>query len=188
MARKALYNIQSVLTQAADIFLEHGFNAANMDEIIARTGFNRRGFYLEFGSKKEFFYQVLKHYHQSHLAPLVERLSADNDIANLERFLTVYSQHVQGKGCLLINALAELGYEDARIRDLGRHFLDQLALGIMACVEKAQAANNLVHDSDAEVLTLLLTTQIQGLASLALITRDPEEIEQAVAAIVQQLR
>ena len=49
MPRTSLYNLDDILCEAEDIFIEHSYNGAVMDEIIARTEFNRRGFYLEFG-------------------------------------------------------------------------------------------------------------------------------------------
>jgi TetR/AcrR family transcriptional repressor of nem operon len=44
MPRKAQYNLDTVLNQAIDVFLEHGYHGATMDEIITRTDFNRRSF------------------------------------------------------------------------------------------------------------------------------------------------
>ena len=60
MPRSAQYDINLILEQAVDIFLEHSFHGAIMDEIIGRTSFNRRGFYIEFGSKQQFLYLVHK--------------------------------------------------------------------------------------------------------------------------------
>ena len=62
MSRKAQYNLDAILSQAVDVFLEHGYHGAIMEEIIARTDFNRRSFYLEFGSKQTFLYMVINHY------------------------------------------------------------------------------------------------------------------------------
>jgi TetR/AcrR family transcriptional repressor of nem operon len=56
------------------VFLEHGYHGAIMDEIIARTDFNGRGFYIEFGSKQIFLYMVLKHYQTNNLDKIMKHL------------------------------------------------------------------------------------------------------------------
>ena len=103
MSRKALYDVQMVLNQAVDVFLEHGYHGTIMDEIIARADFNRRGFYLEFGSKQNFLYLVLAHYQETQLNKIMAHLESNQGLPAINAFFGDYVEHVKGKGCLLIN-------------------------------------------------------------------------------------
>lgn len=188
MPRKALYNIESVLTQAAEVFLEHGYHGAIMDEIIARTDFNRRGFYLEFGSKQQFLYLVLEHYQKSQLSRITSHLEDGRGLLSIEAFFDAYLHHISGKGCLLINAVTELGFDDKTIRDLGRHYLDQLQLDFISCLEKAQHLKQLSAQLNIESVALQLTSYVQGFAVNAILAQDSEELKLATQALLEPLK
>ena len=98
MPRKAQYNVDVVLSQAIDVFLEHGYHGAIMDIIIARTDLNRRGFYIEFGSKQVFLYRVLKYYQTSHLDKIMKHLESNHGLNSINMFFTNYVDHLKGKG------------------------------------------------------------------------------------------
>ena len=119
MPRKAQYNVDAVLSQAIDVFLEHGYHGAIMDEIVARTDFNRRGFYIEFGSKQKFLYIVLKHYQDVYLSKIVKNLEINQGLDSINIFFTDYVAHIKGRGCLLINCITELGFDDKEVQKIG---------------------------------------------------------------------
>ena len=96
MPRKAQYDVDAVLSQAIDVFLEHGYHGTIMDEIIARAEFNRRGFYLEFGSKQNFLYQVLAHYQQTYLKTIMLHLESKQGLGSISAFFAAYVKHVKG--------------------------------------------------------------------------------------------
>ena len=60
MPKQAQYDLPEILTYAVEIFTEQGYTKASMEEIIARTQFNRRAFYIEFKSKQGFLHAVLQ--------------------------------------------------------------------------------------------------------------------------------
>ena len=131
MPRTSLYNLADILSEAEDIFIEHSYNGAVMEEIIARTEFNRRGFYLEFGSKIQFLYAALDHYESEKLNPILAHLADHNGLDSIERFFAAYIEHIFARGCLLINMVTELGSEDQHIKSKGRHYLDRLQLAFI---------------------------------------------------------
>ena len=184
MPRKAQYNVEAVLDQAIDVFLEHGYHGTIMDEIIARTEFNRRGFYLEFGSKQNFLYLVLAHYQQHYLKKMLQNLESKQGLPSISAFFEAYVQHVKGKGCLLINCITELGFDDAKIREIGRHYLDQLQIDFIGCLEKAQALQQLHPQVNIESAALQLTSYVQGFAVNAVLAGDTDELQIATRALL----
>jgi TetR/AcrR family transcriptional repressor of nem operon len=119
--------------------LEHGYHGAIMDIIIARTDLNRRGFYIEFGSKQVFLYRVLKYYQTSHLDKIMKHLESNHGLNSINMFFTNYVDHLKGKGCLLINCITELGFDDKKVQQICRHYLDRLQIDYIGCLEKDQA-------------------------------------------------
>ncbi|MCC2617500.1 TetR/AcrR family transcriptional regulator [Aestuariibacter halophilus] len=187
MPRKALYDLQAVLTQAIDVLLEHGYHGAIMDEIIARTDFNRRGFYLEFGSKQQFLYQVLDHYLHTQLDPIVGLLEQNQGLVSVHDFFDAYVRHVRGRGCLLINMITEMGFDDEAVRDRGRHYLDRLQIAFIGCLEKAQRHQQVRADINLESTALQLTSYVQGFAVNAVLAGDTDELSLATRALLGPL-
>lgn len=187
MARKPLYNVEQILTEAIEIFLEHGYNGAVMDEIIARTDFNRRGFYLEFGGKQEFLYQVIQHYQDIRLSNVLAHLEQNMGLASIHEFFNAYVRLVKGKGCLLVNCITELGFDDAKIRDIGRHYLDRLEIGFIACLEKAIQHNEIKSTINIEATALQMCNYVQGFAVTGILAGQTDELELATQALLGPL-
>ncbi|MFT5312140.1 MAG: TetR/AcrR family transcriptional repressor of nem operon [Paraglaciecola sp.] len=187
MPRKALYNVEAVLSQAVDVFLEHGYHGTIMDEIIARTGFNRRGFYLEFGSKQNFLYLVLEHYQSSQLSSILQHLEANQGLPSIQAFFTDYVKHVSGKGCLLINCITELGLDNQKVREMGRHYVDRLQIDFISCLETALRLNQVHPHIKIESTALQLTSYVQGFAVNGVLAGDTDELQLATQALLGPL-
>lgn len=187
MARRPQYNVDEVLTEAIQIFLEHGFNGAVMDEIIARTGFNRRGFYLEFGSKQSFLYKVLDHYHKTVLQLAIRHLENNKGLPSITAFFQQYITLVKGKGCLLVNTVTELGFDDKHIKSVGRHYIDQLEIGFIGCLERAIEHQQVRADVNIEATALQLCNYVQGFAVTGILAGATDELELATEALLGPL-
>jgi AcrR family transcriptional regulator len=187
MPRKALYNLNQVLTDAIDVFQEHSFHGAVMDELIARTEFNRRGFYLEFSDKRQFLYRVITHYHQQRLSPVLANLESRQGINSIERFFEHYIALIEGKGCLLINCITELGADDTHIKEIGRHYLDSLQIAFIGCLEHATSHKQIKSGVDLESTALQLTCFVQGLAVNALLAESKEEMDLSIQSLLSPL-
>lgn len=187
MPRTSLYNLADILSQAEDIFIEHSFNGAVMEEIIARTEFNRRGFYLEFGSKLNFLYAVLEHYEKERLMPILSHLEDHQGLGSIERFFAAYIEHIYGKGCLLINMVTELGSKDSTIKSKGRHYLDRLQLAFIGCLEQAQRQATIQEGINIEAVALQLTSFVQGFAINSILADSKDELHIATQALLQPI-
>ena len=187
MPRKAQYKIDVVLSQAIDVFLEHGYHGAIMNEIISRTGFNKRGFYIEFGSKQAFLYIVLKHYQTAYLNKVMHHLEYNQGLDSITAFFADYLVHINGKGCLLINCITELGFNDSKIQEIGRHYLDRLQIDFISCLEKAQTLGQVHTFINIESTALQLTSYVQGFAVNAILAGDTDELQLATQALLSPL-
>ncbi|QEL55627.1 TetR/AcrR family transcriptional regulator [Chromobacterium paludis] len=71
---------QAIVEGAAEVFLEHGYDATSMAEIAARIGVTKPTLYGYFPSKEELFEMVMKKLAIDLLASSFEHLSPDKDI------------------------------------------------------------------------------------------------------------
>ena len=187
MPRKAQYNVDFVLSQAIEVFLEHGYHGAIMDEIITRTDFNRRSFYIEFSNKQIFLYRVLKHYQTAHLDNIIRHLESNHGLDSVNLFFVDYVKHIKGKGCLLINCIAELALNDQKVQEIGRHYLDRLRIGFIGCLEKAQALGQICMHINIESTALQLTSYVQGFAVNAILAGETDELQLTTRALLGPL-
>lgn len=187
MPRKALYNLDDVLSQAIEVFLEYGYHGTVMDELIVRTDFNRRGFYLEFGSKLSFFYKVIEYYQAQRLAAIMAHLQDNQGMVSIKSFFKDYVQLINGRGCLLISAITELGFDNEHIRSVGRHYLDTLQIGFIGCLEKALQHQQINNQINIESTALQLTSYVQGFAVNAVLAAGTDELSLATNALLGPL-
>lgn len=188
MPKQALYNIDNILSQSVDIFLENGYHGASMDEIIARTGFNRRAFYQQFTSKQGFLYQVVEHYMSCELLPVVSELESHQGVTAINRFFMRYIPLIYPRGCLLINMITELSKQDAKIYEYGRHYLDRLQFDFIGCLEKALAMNEISTTVSIESIALQLTHYVQGMAVSATLAESKHELIVATTSLLMPLQ
>lgn len=187
MPRLALYNVDEVLTCAIDVFIEHSFHGAVMDELIARTEFNRRGFYIEFKDKRTFLHRVLDHYETTQLEPIITKLHAKQGVTSIQLFFDEYIGLIKNRGCLLINSISELGKQDKIVRDKGRHYLDKLQIAFIGCLEHAKVHQQIKSTTDIESAALQLTCFVQGLAVNSVLVQDSAEMEIATQSLLAPL-
>lgn len=188
MGRRALYNLEEVTSLAMDTFLDNGFHATSMDELINRTGFNRRSLYSEFGNKQAFFHHVLDRYISVKLDPIAQNLKDNVGITSVDLFFSQYIGFLASHGCLLTNAITELGRTDSVVKDKARHFFDQLEIGFIGCLEKAQQHQQIRREINIESAGVQLCALVQGLAVMSRISHEPSELLVAVNAVMNPLK
>ena len=84
-ARKA----RDILRVATDVFLAHGYLAANMDQIAAAAGVSKATVYKHFGSKKALFESIIQGRVETLLSPLRIEARPGQSLAEL---LTVFAR------------------------------------------------------------------------------------------------
>ena len=76
-----------LLHVATEVFLEKGYEAANLDDIIRRAGGSRRNIYTEFGGKEGLFKALIVQIASQVLAPMHPHAYKENSLeANLTSF------------------------------------------------------------------------------------------------------
>jgi TetR/AcrR family transcriptional repressor of nem operon len=168
---------------------EHGYNAASMDRIVARSGMTKGAMYHHFGSKKALVQEMIDATIRtmvvdSFVAPLAE---AENPIDALqgclrERVDTLTPETVSC-GCPLNNLAQELTSTDdefqAQIEGLYQHW----RASIEEALERGQAAGTVRADIDAKDAATFTVAVCAGAAGFAKSSRDVEVAKASVRVL-----
>jgi TetR/AcrR family transcriptional repressor of nem operon len=110
--------VRAEAVQAAlNVFLQTGFHATSVGDLVSATGLNRASLYAEFGDKRHLFLEAIQLYRQRMEADLTRLAEAAPDaLSALERIIASTLDPDQQRGCLLMNAGAEFARSDAEIQ------------------------------------------------------------------------
>jgi len=103
-----------VVATAAGLFLERGYEATSIDELVAASGLHRGSLYKAFGSKRGIFLAALQQLVHDKLPPAAAGL---DDLVNADTL------------DLVLVAALELGPRDQEVRDLVERACSLLAKG-----------------------------------------------------------
>jgi TetR/AcrR family transcriptional repressor of nem operon len=189
MPKQAQYDLPEILTYAADIFIQQGYAQASMEEIIARTQFNRRAFYIEFKSKQGFLHAVLQHYIAHQLSACQESLiaRADSGTKAIYDYFSAYHRLISKQGCLLVNCISELGRNDETVQSIARHYYDALQLCFIACLERAQRNQQIQSTINIESVALQLTCFTQGFAISSILQGGEDDVIIAMRELMSSI-
>jgi TetR/AcrR family transcriptional regulator, transcriptional repressor for nem operon len=156
---------EQLVTRSAAVFLERGYNAASVNDIVQAAGVPKGSFYNHFTSKEALAVEVLGRY----VDDLGLRELADPDGSPLDQIRTHLAANIAAReaagiqyGCLLGNfstdavALNE-GLREAVTQGFAR-WIDALATAIA----RAQAAGEIHNSSDAPTLARYLVAGFEG--------------------------
>lgn len=157
------------LEAAVEVFLEHGYENASLDDITEALGINKPSLYNTFGNKEEFFLSVLDRYHeyyQTYFAELVGKDQPPKETVTewLSWFLQNYKSQENKHGCLIVNStlLANEKYPAIASRLKSFHDLNERLLTNYLKKEKKAGR----FEGDPKSTSQFYNAIVQGMAVL----------------------
>src|SRR5579883_1828399 len=179
MPRPISFDKHKVLDAATDLIWARGYDAASLSDLEAATGLSKSSLYNSFGSKRDVLMEVLDHYTASQTRTVGAQLSQKGLRTGLRVLVDdIITDNNDGRGCLLVNCAAELGFRDRRIGTEVRKRLDEIATVMSAAIERAQRSREVSSEQDAHILAQSLLSWIAGLRILAKAGSDPRALRQ----------
>ncbi len=143
MARPKEFDERAAIGRAMDAFWVRGYEGTSTQALCEATGLGRSSIYNTFTSKHELFMRALDHYADRGVVARTALLEAAEP--GIDRFRALFSftideeDETHGRGCLVVNTVAEFGERDPEIKaridaDTARH----LAL-LATCAGEGQA-------------------------------------------------
>jgi TetR/AcrR family transcriptional repressor of nem operon len=147
MGRRRRYEPRDVITAARDLFWERGYELTSVSDVERRTGLNRSSLYQAFGSKRGLFDAALDRYLEEITGELfsVLRNAGGGPTAVVHFFRRLASSfradpERAGRGCLLLNTIAELGGRDPDLTRVAAAHRDRLRETFAAALAEGDRA------------------------------------------------
>ena len=133
MARPRSFSTEDAVAAAAAVFWSKGYRDTAISDLEQATGLNRSSLYTAFGTKQVIFGLALQWYLRSFIGPRLapmERPGAHLD--DIEGFFTGLAAFFRtggqpGRGCLMINTIAEDEGRGTLLGPQARAFRDRLS-------------------------------------------------------------
>jgi AcrR family transcriptional regulator len=169
MGRPKGYDRGAVVIAARDLFWERGYEATSISDLEERTGLSRSSLYQEFSSKRDLFHAALRCYADQVIANLLADLrrsdaGLETVVALFERLAELFRSGASAstRGCLLVNATAELAARDERVRPVAAGYRDGLRTTFAGALARAAAQGEL-HAELVQPRAQLLAATLMGI-------------------------
>ncbi|MFS2150758.1 TetR/AcrR family transcriptional regulator [Rhizobium sp. Rhizsp42] len=171
-------NREKIIDAASELFLDKGFSAIGVAEVMKAAGFTHGGFYGHFDSKEQLAYETSRHlFHKTEQN--WKQIINDHPEAPLEALFDFYLSSANLSGlsgpCALSSLSQELGRQSAEIRSALAGDIQALSTII---AELIPAADEVTRGRRA----LAAVTAMIGSISLARATDDPALAEAILSA------
>ncbi|MEO9827332.1 MAG: TetR/AcrR family transcriptional regulator [Paracoccaceae bacterium] len=188
MARPRNFDIDTAVAKATDVFWAHGYEGANLPDLLNGMGLTRGSLYKAFTDKKTLFLQALAHYEAIAVDPAVKLLTND-DIAEGSHRITKVFDGVLGvvrsgdhRGCMLCTAAAGPAAVDDDISAAVHNALEKMhnAFEVALAHSSTHGGHDAAHRSE---VAHFLVTQYVGLRIQTLSRAPIERLDASVRAL-----
>ena len=172
MTRPRAFDEPTVLDAAIACFWRHGYGATSIRDLGDEMGLGSASLYNAFSDKRTLFAKALERYLDRTMRERISRLETTMKPKQaVKAFIAeIIARSVgdpQHRGCMLVNAAAELAPLDPA---LGRRIagdLDEIRLFFRRAIARAQADGSVPKERSAADLAALLMGVVMGIRVLA---------------------
>jgi len=192
MPRLKEFDPDVALDRAMQLFWEKGYEATSMQDLVDRTGVHRGSLYSTFGNKEAIFAAALEHYGKCEGGAVAAALlGSPRPLAELRRILDgklrQYEKGQDPHGCMLANAVAELGPDDPDAFRTAARMMAWREKFLAEAMVRAKEAGELPAGAVPERIARYLNVFLTGLSVMVRV-RPPvgalrDAIEQGLEAI-----
>lgn len=191
MARTREFDPSEALDKAMRVFWAKGYFGTSIEDLVNATGVSRYGLYGEFGDKNGLFLAALAHYEAHVVRPLldiIEQPGASLDaIRALFALLADFMRQPGKLGCLVFNAVNEMGLHDDATAGKILEVRERLAQGIRAMLANAAANGELPAGFDTRREADFLFGILHALPVMARAGADAEAVDNLVGVALSTL-
>ena len=195
MGRPRGFKLDEVVARAGDLFWEQGFGATSIGQLEETTGLDRSSLYHAFGSKQALFEEAARRYVDENIDARLEAMEADAGaldavigfFEDMSRSLRAQPE-IASRGCMVVNALAELPIGDAFAQRAGTSYRDRFRKAFAAALARAAERGEIGRER-IDARSGLLTAIAMGLfVSARLDATDAATLAEAAAEEVAAWR
>ncbi|ERH41346.1 hypothetical protein N751_17200 [Legionella pneumophila str. Leg01/11] len=177
---------EDIIKIATKLFNEHGYHATGVDRIMEEARVSKRTLYHYFRSKEELILACLQYYDSAFRNQFIKHIEKASLTAKgklLALFDVAHDWFMQDNffGCMFINAIGEYSKVDSPIRDVCKHFKNQ----IFRLIEKLCAEAKV---RDAKILAAQIALLFEGAIVTVQVTKQSDITQiakQAVSTLIE---
>ncbi|MFI0486239.1 TetR/AcrR family transcriptional regulator [Actinomadura sp. 9N215] len=192
MARPKQFDPEVAVDQAMDVFWRKGYAATTPQDLVDALGIGKGSLYNAFGSKHRLYAQALRRYRDNQSLALLNMLEQPGPVK--ERLRKVLQAIVESdladpdhRGCMAVNAAAEVAGVDKEAAELVRRMLDRSEQGFRALIEEGQRTGEIDPGRDPAALGSLLMNTVVGMRVVARVAEGPERLTRVIDATLDTL-
>lgn len=183
-----------MLRAATRVFLEHGFAATSMSDLVAATGMNRAGLYSAFGSKHQLYITAFARYREDtepEVRAIVRRALDRSEVEGPDvprvvgDILEVVARHSR-EGGFIVRTAVELADDPATMRRVQEAWAE-LERDLAAILARATVTGAMTDRADPARLARTLLVFIQGAFVVGRADEDDCRLSDAVDGLVALL-
>ncbi|MGW2630270.1 TetR/AcrR family transcriptional regulator [Streptomyces chattanoogensis] len=192
MGRPKQFDPDAAVDQAMEVFWRKGYAATTPQDLVDALGIGKGSLYNAFGNKHALFEKALRRYRDSQSLALIEMLEEKGPVKDrLRKALRFLAEtdlaDPDRRGCMAVNAAAELARTDEVAADLVRRMFDRTEGAFRALVEEGQRTGEIAPGRDARAIGSLLLNTVVGLRLMARIAEGSDRLSRVIDATVDVL-
>ncbi len=181
-----------ILREAAQLFSVRGYFHTTVDDVMARAGLTKGGFYAHFASKDALVRAVIDHATGLWMSKVAVHVSRYGDPREqlrqvLEGYRLYAIERTFEGGCLFVNLAIELDDQDEELRALVEERFAQFRAMVATIVELGKAQSLFRPDTPSEELAGVVVAHLTGTMMQAKVSRDFGLFDRGNAIIVRLL-
>jgi TetR/AcrR family transcriptional repressor of nem operon len=192
MSRAKSYDHQNVLEKAMNVFWKNGYEATSMRCLEKEMGINQFSIYASFSDKRNLFIQSMHQYKdfvKSHI--FNNLLKQDAGIHDILKFLNEFSEKASansfGRGCLIVNTVAEVGSKDELIFEVTRQYFEFVRTMFRGILTRSIEAGELSSNVDIEKCSNYLVGIMLGI-SVASKVMNKKQLSDFISTAVDSIK
>ncbi|MGW0814213.1 TetR/AcrR family transcriptional regulator [Streptomyces viridiviolaceus] len=192
MGRPRQFDPDVAVEQAMEVFWRKGYAGTSPQDLVDALGIGKGSLYNTFGSKHALFEKALRRYRDSQAVALVEMLEQPGPVKvrlrrTLEFLVEMDLADPDRRGCMAVNAAAELAGTDETATELVQRMLDRTEDAFRALIEEGQRSGEIAPERDPAALGSLLLNTVVGLRLTARVAEGPERLTRVIDAVIESL-
>ncbi|MEO0527634.1 MAG: TetR/AcrR family transcriptional regulator [Bacteroidota bacterium] len=193
MPRLEEFDKEQVLQQATNVFWAKGYNGTSMQDLVDATGLNRSSIYNSFGSKLELYRSTLKHYQKkSNILFQKALLKATNPLEAIQRifegFMPEMLQDREQKGCFSMNCKAEMGNQDANIKNWLLNTQEQTLSAFQNLIHDGQEKGVINKKQSSEEYAYYVFNAFQGFRMTGILVKDQRILQRIIDSTIDFIK
>lgn len=175
------FDTKEVLGKAMHVFWQNGYKGTSLQNLLDEMGIGKGSFYATFGSKRELFLQVLKHYGDTRsmvheTADLLENAPANVAIRQLFDRLIDRSLNKQ-RACLFGKTGFEFWQNDPEVAQQVARGVNHVEETFEQVILRGQKQDGISSELDVKALARYLTGVFYGLQVMSSTNPDRQTLE-----------